>query len=420
MLKKKTHIEHLEKSIYSQQLATDIIKKLIRAGHIAYFAGGWVRDYLLGHPSEDIDIATDAPPEKIINLFPNTLLIGLAFGIVIVLVDGHQFEVATFRRDIDYIDGRKPTSIELATPLEDASRRDFTINGMFYDPLKNEIYDYVHGQTDLKHRLIRTIGDPYERFQEDRLRMIRAIRFAARFGFTIDMDTQEAIKGAAFSLFPAVAMERIWNEFVKMSQYPHFANALIDMHRLELLPTIFPALQGVHLNEIKQRVAAIEASKEALETIWCLLELFPEITEQEARDLAVYIRASNHERDLAVYYVNLRKALLQDVDLPTWTAIYAHPQFEEALTLIAGHLEEKEHQDLLSTHLKHIDHLQLHINRHREKKPLMTASMLQENGILPGKTMGVLLKEAERLAIIHNLDHPDALLELLKKTPIWN
>ena len=175
----------------TKKIATAIVRKLVAAGYTAYFAGGWVRDYLMGHPSEDIDLATDAPPEKIIDLFPKTLLVGVAFGVVVVIVDGHQFEVATFRRDIDYADGRKPSKIELSTAEEDAFRRDFTINGMFYDPLTNQILDYVGGQEDLKKKIIRAIGNPHKRIQEDRLRMIRAVRLSCRFDFQIEEKTKE-------------------------------------------------------------------------------------------------------------------------------------------------------------------------------------------------------------------------------------
>src|ERR1700721_2344911 len=123
--------------------ATEVVKKLVDAGFIAYFAGGWVRDFLMKHPSDDIDIATSASVEEIQALFPKTIPVGVAFGIVIVVEEGHHFEVATFRRESGYLDGRRPTAIEPAPPEEDAKRRDFTINGMFWDPLSKTLYDYV-------------------------------------------------------------------------------------------------------------------------------------------------------------------------------------------------------------------------------------------------------------------------------------
>ncbi|HSX13482.1 MAG TPA: CCA tRNA nucleotidyltransferase, partial [Chlamydiales bacterium] len=216
-----------------------IIDTLTKAGYIAYYAGGWVRDLLLQHESDDIDIATNAPPETIQALFPHTVPLGIAFGIVLVIVEHHQYEVATFRRDVDYADGRRPTKIEFATAIEDAKRRDFTINGMFYDPLQNQILDYVEGQADLKKKIIRAIGNPHERIKEDRLRMIRAIRLACRFNFTIEPQTQEAIRFHAKEIFPAVAIERIYQELTKGHDFKKLPEMLLELHSFGLLETIF-------------------------------------------------------------------------------------------------------------------------------------------------------------------------------------
>ena len=232
----------------AQQLATEIVRKLVEEGYVAYFAGGWVRDFMMGHPSDDIDIATNAPPNVVLDLFPRTIAVGISFGVVVVLSGGHAFEVATFRRDISYKNGRTPHEIELSTPYEDAQRRDFTINGMFYDPVAHVTHDFVQGAEDIQKKIIRTIGNPHERFYEDRLRMIRAVRFAARFEFAIDSETHEAIRANAQTLFPSVALERIWQEFVKMSKFPHFEAAVLELHRLELLQEIFPSLREIHLN----------------------------------------------------------------------------------------------------------------------------------------------------------------------------
>ena len=148
----------------SQELALRIVQKLNMAGYTAYFAGGWVRDHVMGRESDDIDIATSASPEKILDLFPRTLVVGLSFGVVIVMMEGHPFEVATFRTDIGYSNGRTPDGILFSSPREDALRRDFTINGMFFDPVEKKIYDYIGGMEDIHKGVIRTIGDPYERF----------------------------------------------------------------------------------------------------------------------------------------------------------------------------------------------------------------------------------------------------------------
>lgn len=406
----------------SQELATEIVKKLTDAGHIAYFAGGWVRDYLMGHPSEDIDIATDAPPEKILALFPNTILVGLAFGVIIVVIEGHQFEVATFRRDINYVDGRKPSQIELSSPREDAIRRDFTINGMFYDPLKEVVHDFVQGAEDLKERLVRCIGDPYERFVEDRLRMIRAVRFAARFGFTIDIDTQAAIKANAYTLFPAVAMERVWQEFCKMSKYPRFESAVIDMHHLELLQTIFPQLASVHLHDIRKRVAHFNAYPLNMETILFLMDLFPEAKEGEGKELCQYLRTSGADAHLAEYLIHLRKMVKKEeeqgiVDIVEWVHLYANPHAKICLQIIG---EKLNTEDFLAKHKRRIKSLQKHIDRLVQKKPLVTAAMLMTQGIVPGKRMGALLKEAECITIKEDLDNAELVITELKKLPLWN
>lgn len=407
-----------------QAQATEIVKKLVDAGFTAYFAGGWVRDYLMGHPSEDIDIATNAPPENILDLFPKTILVGLAFGVVIVMVDGHQFEVATFRRDINYTGGRRPSQIELATPEEDASRRDFTINGMFYDPLEDVVHDFVQGAEDIKHKVIRTIGDPYERFMEDRLRMIRAVRFAARFGFAIDPDTQAAIAANADTLFPAVAMERIWQELSKMSKHPRFDYAMIEMHRLGLLPVIFPQLQHVHLHDIKARVAGFSDFPKDAEAILYVLQLFPEAAPQDVKDLCEYLRTSNAEANLAIFLAALRNRIESDrelevVDLCAWTHLYAHSASHRCLQVVAANLPTGQKEAFLNEHQKRISLLRRHIDRIVEKTPLINSEILRTSGVPPGKRMGLLIKEAERIAILHDLDNAKDVLDILKTTPVW-
>src|SRR3982750_65258 len=180
--------------------AREIVHKLRAAGHVAYYAGGCVRDLLRGEVPKDIDIATDARPDVVQKLFPRTYAVGAHFGVIVVLENGLQFEVATFRSDGAYIDGRHPVEVHFASAEEDAARRDFTINGMFFDPEKEEVIDFVDGRADLERGVIRAIGDPAQRFAEDRLRMLRAVRFATVLGFEIDAATWEAIVATAVSI----------------------------------------------------------------------------------------------------------------------------------------------------------------------------------------------------------------------------
>lgn len=405
----------------SQKYAIEIVKRLNKAGHVAYFAGGWVRDYLMGHPSNDIDIATDARPEQILDLFPRTILVGLAFGVVIVLMDGKQFEVSSFRKDIEYRDGRRPENIEYSNAEEDAERRDFTINGMFYDPIEDIIHDFVGGKADIHNRIIRAIGDPHERFVEDRLRMIRAIRFAARFDFLIAQDTQDAIIENAYSLFPAVAMERIWQEFNKMASNPHFDLALSEMYRLELLQVIFPKLIPVGLHEIRKRVSSFSSFPAECPTILYLLELFPGEPLDSIIEICRYLKASNRDIKLVelIYFARNLISSMEPIEKKEWVYFYAHPDAELCLKVIAASLPKEQQREFLEQHQKEKEFLHPHIQRVQLGKPLVSAALLKAHGISPGKSMGELLKEAERMVINHNRENADEIVRMLKKSPLW-
>ena len=193
--------------------AIAIVMRLREAGFAAYLAGGCVRDRVLGVPAKDYDIATNARPESVQALFDNTVAVGAKFGVILVLSGGDEFEVATFRADAHYIDGRRPSSVRFGTIEEDAARRDFTINGMFFDPEHERVIDLVGGMRDLRAGIIRAIGEPRERFVEDRLRMLRAVRLAARLNFSIEPATWLAIQESAATV-GVISAERIGEEIV--------------------------------------------------------------------------------------------------------------------------------------------------------------------------------------------------------------
>src|SRR6516162_509264 len=198
-----------------EKTARKVAARLRQQGHIAYFAGGCVRDMVRGLTPKDYDIATDARPEVVQRLFPRTYAVGAHFGVIIVLEDDFQFEVATFRSDEAYIDGRHPTAVHFSSPEEDARRRDFTINGMFYDPVADKVIDLVGGQADIGAKLVRAIDEPAQRFAEDRLRMLRAVRFAAALGYQIDKRTWDALVANAPSI-NQISAERIRDEVVRI------------------------------------------------------------------------------------------------------------------------------------------------------------------------------------------------------------
>jgi len=231
-----------------RRFALNVVRRLRKAGFQAYWAGGCVRDQLLGRDPKDYDVATDATPDQIRALFGQrrTLALGAAFGVITVLgpPGAGQIEVATFRRDAAYSDGRHPDSVTFSTPQEDASRRDFTINGLFYDPIDRRVIDFVGGEQDLRAGILRAIGDPAERFHEDKLRMIRAVRFAAAFELRLDPATEDVIRRMAPQIV-AVSPERIAAEMQRILVDAHRARAvrmLLQTHlATAILPEVVPA-----------------------------------------------------------------------------------------------------------------------------------------------------------------------------------
>ena len=223
--------------------ALEIVKTLGEKGHEAFFVGGCVRDALLGVECDEIDIATSATPEQIKRAFPKTVAVGESFGVVLVIKEDMKFEVATFRRESSYGDGRHPERVDYTkSPEEDVRRRDFTINGMLYDPLSGELFDYAGGLGDLERRLVRTIGDPRARFGEDRLRMMRAVRFASCLGFELDGAALSAIRDGAAAI-SVVSGERIREELVKILTRRNPGNGLRLLSSSGLLEHVLPEVE---------------------------------------------------------------------------------------------------------------------------------------------------------------------------------
>lgn len=227
--------------------AVQIVRTLREAGHDAYLVGGCVRDLLRGLAPKDYDVATSATPDVVQRLFPRTVPVGAQFGVILVLQGEATYEVATFRTDEGYQDGRHPERVVFSTAEHDAKRRDFTVNGVFWDPVAKRILDYVGGQADLRRKLIRAIGDPVQRFTEDKLRVLRAVRFAAVLGFAVEPKTWAAVKAHAEQI-NAVSFERIRDELVKLFTGPKPARSLDLLDESGLLALLLPevaATKGV-------------------------------------------------------------------------------------------------------------------------------------------------------------------------------
>jgi poly(A) polymerase len=242
-----SHALHISDPTPAECEAHSIVARLREAGHEAYTVGGAVRDRLLARAPQDVDVATSATPEQVAALFPRTVGVGASFGVMLVVGDAIQTEVATFRIDGGYIDGRHPDAVEFSDARHDAERRDFTINALFYDPAEERVIDFVGGVADLARGCLRTVGDPRRRFGEDYLRMLRAMRFATRYGFALSADTAAAIAEFADRVV-RISAERIYTELTKMLTGPHPHKAIAGLEESGLLEQVLPeitAMRGV-------------------------------------------------------------------------------------------------------------------------------------------------------------------------------
>jgi poly(A) polymerase len=227
-----------------EMIARDVVARLRESGHIAYFAGGCVRDIVRSQIPKDFDIATDARPEVVQRLFSRTHAVGAHFGVILVLENNFQFEVATFRSDDAYIDGRHPSAVRFSSPEEDAKRRDFTINGMFYDPVAEKVIDFVGGCADIAAKLLRAIGVPAQRFAEDRLRMLRAVRLATVLDYKIDKQTWNALLANAASI-NQISAERIRDELMRIFLSPSRTRGWDLLDSSGLMRAILPEIEAM-------------------------------------------------------------------------------------------------------------------------------------------------------------------------------
>jgi poly(A) polymerase len=404
--------------------ASDLVAKLQRAGYTAYFAGGCVRDQLLGVEAKDYDIATSATPEEVQWLFPRVSdLTGKSFGVVRVMVGSESYEVATFRQDGPYQDGRHPESVSFATAEEDAQRRDFTINGLFFDPVTNRLIDYVGGEADLREGIIRAIGNPTDRFAEDHLRLLRAIRFATRFIFKIEPSTWEAIREQAATI-RTVSAERIRDELNKIftASKPELGLDLLD--RSGLLKEVLPDVAGMHgveqppqyhpEGDVYQHVRLMLSKIEEPNLDLALGVLFHDVGKKPTAkvDENGRIRFNEHESVGAEMAEQIMTGLRYDnkTTQTVRTLVQHHMQFKDVPRMRASTLKrmmarptfplelELHRIDCSSSHgdLKHYDFLkhQLETMAPEQIDPpaLISGHDLKAMGIPPGKTMGRILE----------------------------
>lgn len=316
-----------------QDAALAVVRRLRQHGHEALWAGGCVRDMLLGREPADIDVATDAPPDRIIELFDRTRKVGAKFGVVMVGQGRHWIETATFRTDVDYRDGRRPSSVVFTTAEEDARRRDFTINGLFYDPIDKRVIDYVDGRKDLEAGIIRAIGDPARRFAEDHLRMLRAVRFSARFGFSIEPQTAAAIRERADRI-RLISPERVREELEKMLEHANRADAVRQIADLGLIEHLWPDARWP-ADRVAAAVAALRHLPEKAGFTLGMAALLHPFPPAEASRIAGELRCSNHERDRIAWLIEQVDVIhhAEVLCLPAMKKLIAHPGFDDLLAL---------------------------------------------------------------------------------------
>ncbi|MBN2563059.1 MAG: CCA tRNA nucleotidyltransferase [Phycisphaerae bacterium] len=334
----KKHSPAKKRVLNMRAAALSVVRRLHAAGHVAFFAGGCVRDRLMGMQPHDYDVATSATPSEVMASFRRTQKVGAKFGVVLVRVGRFAIEVATFRTDGDYQDGRHPVHIRFTNAREDAYRRDFTINGMFYDPLKRQVVDYVGGQEDLETGVVRAIGEPQRRFEEDHLRILRAIRFAARFDFEIAPATWSAMRANAAAI-QRISPERIREELAVILSHRSRARAFESLHASDVLQHLWPGAAALvpHQDRIRRLLSALPG-KVHLEVSLAVL-LHP-IATKDVAAACDGLRCSNHTRQIVTWLVAHQDALMNpaDVTLADLKLLMAHPAFKDLLTLFAAKL----------------------------------------------------------------------------------
>jgi poly(A) polymerase len=375
-----------------RELATEVVTKLQAAGHTALWAGGCVRDELLGLTPADYDIATSATPEQVNQLFRRCHSFGASFGVVEVLGprDEHgdwlKVQVATFRTDGTYSDGRRPDSVQYSSPEEDAARRDFTINGLFFDPVTQQVMDYVGGKADLEARVLRAIGDPVARFTEDKLRVLRAVRMAARFGLTVDATTWQAVVRMAGQI-QVVSVERIAEELRKMLTHPSRGRGMTLLRESGLLKLILP-----EAGELPEKMASTEVAKLAFEV--ALAGLMRECDAKDVARVAKRLKLSNQEVDDVLWLVTKQQLLVQNPHPPRSTLFPLLADERRLLLLMFLILcGQSEAGELARRTLN--NHLPGELN----PPPLLTGDDLKQLGYKPGPQFKVWLDEVRRMQL---------------------
>jgi poly(A) polymerase len=434
-----------------RDFAIQVVRRLREAGYQALWAGGCVRDELLGLAPKDYDVATDARPEEVRRLFRPTVAVGMAFGVIKVLgaKDGQsrpEVEVATFRSDVSYSDGRHPDAVTFSTAREDALRRDFTVNGMFFDPLEDRLIDFVGGREDLQAKLLRAIGNPAQRFQEDKLRMLRAVRIATHFGFRIEPQTEVAIKEMAEQI-SAISMERIADELRKLLVCPGRAEGMNLLYETGLVSPILPEIVPMRgLAQGSPGAPTCDLWDHVMRVLDCLgpgpsftlafatllhdvgkprtvgrkpdrytFYYHEHVGSRLAFDICQQLKLSNAERDRIAWLVEKHQFLCEAPQMRTskLKMILAHPGIHELLALHRADAlawgRSTEHVDYCERLLKEWSEMDLN------PPPLLTGHDLSRMGLTPGPIFKELLDAVREAQLDGTITCTREAIELVKQ-----
>lgn len=413
-----------------KDFALEVVRRLRGAGFEALWAGGCVRDLLMQREPTDYDVATSATPQQVRELFGRrrTLAVGMAFGVIVVLNGeqlGSQVEVATFRTDAAYSDGRRPDAVTFSDARHDAQRRDFTINGMFYDPLQKALVDYVDGQSDLQQGLIRAIGCASDRIAEDKLRMLRAIRFAARFGFAIEPETRAAIARHS-SEVTVVSGERIWMEIGKTLETERPAWAVVEWAELGLLEHILPEVSQQWVFQGRDIARLLEASQ-AYDWLTRFCGLVGQAVghdssrvESTVRSLKNRLKFSNEVGDTLGFSLMVQATLAYAEKKP-WSVV--QPSLVDKNSTKAVELFEMRSQVVPAEQVAAMSATARWLRQQLQREPsqvnppqLLVGDDLIAQGLTPGPQFRALLQQARQLQLDQILvDRPAALQWLRDK-----
>ncbi|HIJ71314.1 MAG TPA: CCA tRNA nucleotidyltransferase [Planctomycetes bacterium] len=382
--------------------AIRIIKRLRKAGYEALLAGGCVRDMLLNRPAKDYDVATDARPDEIVKLFRRTLKVGAKFGVIMVIDGGKQTEVATFRTESGYTDGRHPQQVAFCSPRQDAGRRDFTINGMFYDPLERKVIDYVKGLGDLRKGLVRAIGDAQKRFSEDYLRLLRAVRFATQLGFTIEPKTWSAVCSKARNI-TKISAERIAMELEMILTHPGRRDGASMLLDSGLTGAIFA---GVGAKEARFGIEVLGRLRKKVDFPLALASFFAAFGTKPAMAHARRLKPSRaHNRHLRFLLEGRGKLLESDMGLAQLKLLLAEPYFSDLYEFQRA-IQKARGEGIgpLLTVKKRARALK---GSKLTPRPLLDGHQLIALGVQPGPMVGLVAQEMYIAQLAEELSTPD-------------